>query len=305
MADLLRIALLGAVFILGWLGPPGSMLLRAAPTAEQLSASCERAAELAAQQSGVPVSVLKAISLAESGRKIGGTVRPWPWTVNMEGEGHWFDDYREARRYVEEQYRKGARSFDVGCFQINFKWHSENFRNIDEMFDPLNSALYAARFLSELLAEKGSWKGAAGAYHSRNREFADRYAEKFEQIRTRLAPQDGRPPQVGPIVSTTQGRMSPPDPFKDSGIPEIPDIVAAMGGGASGAGFVAAPEPKRQRINTYPLLIRQAEALPPAGGAPGASLFTGASGEGNGLRAARFGAVMMQAANDPGAIRGE
>ena len=55
------------------------------------------------------------------------------------------------------------------------------------MFDPDMNALYAARFLSELYREFGDWTGAAGAYHSRTPEYADRYKVKFQNTRIRVA----------------------------------------------------------------------------------------------------------------------
>lgn len=225
-----------------------------AATPVELSASCERAAEDASRRTGVPVSVLKAIALNESGRKVGAGFGPWPWTVNMEGAGHWFDTLDEARAYVYQEFKRGARSFDVGCFQINYKWHNENFSSIDEMFDPMSSAVYAAKFLAELYAESGSWNTAAGAYHSRTKEFADRYAARFATLRQRFAAQDGMPLPPG-------GSSAPGD-----GIPEIPDIVMAMNG----------PE-RPPRVNTYPLLQRKEDvAPPPLGAAAGASLFAAA-----------------------------
>ena len=86
----------------------------------------------------------------------------------MKGTGLWFETEDAARAYVYEHFKRGARSFDVGCFQINYKWHHEAFASIEQMFDPMANALYAARFLGALKAEKGSWVEAAGAYHSRN-----------------------------------------------------------------------------------------------------------------------------------------
>ena len=60
----------------------------------------------------------------------------------------------------------GRRSFDVGCFQINYHWHGHNFPSLEAMFDPDTGADYAARFLQSLYAERGNWSAAAGAYHS-------------------------------------------------------------------------------------------------------------------------------------------
>lgn len=149
-------------------------------SAQNLPLICDQAAAYAAQKTGVPVSVLQAISITETGRKTGGVLRPWPWTVNMEGKGKWFDNEDEARAYVYKNYKRGARSFDVGCFQINYKWHGHAFTSIAEMFDPAPNALYAAKFLLKLYNEKGSWDKAAGAYHSRTLKHATKYEKRFK-----------------------------------------------------------------------------------------------------------------------------
>ena len=162
---------------------------------------CDRAAEFAAEQTGVPVAVLKAISLTETGRKRNGTMRPWPWTVNMEGKGVWFNSEDDARAYVYKNYKRGARSFDVGCFQINYKWHGQEFASIEEMFDPVPNALYAAKFLLKLYREKGDWGDAAGAYHSRTPKYANRYEARFNAYRLGLV-NDSEPPSPALLVST-------------------------------------------------------------------------------------------------------
>ena len=83
------------------------------------AAICDSAAAEAARRSGVPVAVLRTITRTETGRpgKSGGGLDPWPWTVNMEGVGKWFDDRAEAMAYVRTHHERGARSYDVGCFQ--------------------------------------------------------------------------------------------------------------------------------------------------------------------------------------------
>jgi len=143
---------------------------------------CDSAAQDAARRTGVPMAVLLAISLTETGRQSDGTFRPWPWTVNMEGKGVWFDSRRQALDFVAQNYRRGARSFDVGCFQLNYKWHGQAFSSVEQMFDPTENALYAARYLRDLFAEKGNWIDAAGAYHSRTPKFANRYKKRFKDI---------------------------------------------------------------------------------------------------------------------------
>lgn len=153
---------------------------------------CDRAARTAAAAEGVPLDVLQAIARTETGRSGASGLQPWPWTVNMEGIGKWFATEAEARAYVSSHFRRGARSFDVGCFQINYKWHGEAFRSIDEMFDPTLNARYAARFLMQLFEEFGDWSAAAGAYHSRTPEHARSYAAKFDRVRAAV-PADAAP----------------------------------------------------------------------------------------------------------------
>ena len=152
------------------------------------SAICETAAQAAASQTGVPVAVLQAISLTETGRKKGGELAPWPWTVNMEGKGDWFESRQSALAYANKHFQRGARSFDVGCFQLNYKWHGKAFSSIDEMFEPDANALYAARFLRDLYVEKGNWSDAAGAYHSRNPSYSEPYIKRFDRILASLSP---------------------------------------------------------------------------------------------------------------------
>lgn len=212
---------------------------------------CDRAAILAASQTGVPVSVLKAISLTETGRDQGGAMRPWPWTVNMEGKGVWFETEDAAQAYAEEHFKRGARSFDVGCFQINYKWHHEHFTSLQAMFDPGENALYAARFLGELYAELGDWASAAGAYHSRTPEYAERYATRFSAFRAEFQHEDTLPLKVVAID---------------------PDSTAPSG-----------PVPVRVRVNTFPLLqsggTSAMGSLVPLSAQPtGTSLFPGGAG---------------------------
>ena len=208
---------------------PKSVL--AAPT--DLPALCENAAHVAASESGVPVSVLRAITLTETGRKFGGKYRPWPWTVNMEGAGKWFETPEQAQAYVDRNFARGARSFDVGCFQLNYRWHGQAFASIEQMFDPIANARYAAKFLKSLYAETGDWSKAAGAYHSRTKKFADRYRKRFDTLRARLDGVAPPPQSPAPIIAVARA--------------DKPPIAAAR-----------PAQPVRPRVNTFPLL--QAEA---------------------------------------------
>ena len=156
---------------------------RARDAAEHPAALCDRAIEAAARRHHVPLKLMRAVALVESGRTLrradGGALRAaWPWTVNMEGEGRWFDTRTDALAYVRAAQRRGARSFDVGCMQVNHRWHGDAFASLEEMFEPDANADYAARFLLSLAAETGDWMAAAGRYHSRTPHFGRIYREK-------------------------------------------------------------------------------------------------------------------------------
>lgn len=169
-----------------------------AGTARSASSLCDAAARTAAREAGIPPEIMLALTRTETGRRRDGALAPWPWTVNMEGEGRWFDDPDEALAFVETRRKGGARSFDIGCFQINHRWHGDAFGSVNEMFDPLANARYAARFLNEIRAESAAhrddWGRIAGAYHSRTPSFAKRYRDRFARIleATRRRDGDGR-----------------------------------------------------------------------------------------------------------------
>jgi hypothetical protein len=110
----------------------------------------------------------------------------------MEGAGHWFESRAEAEAYVAREQARGARSFDVGCFQINHRWHGEAFASVSAMFDPRANADYAARFMAGLYAETRDWGRAAGFYHSRTPEFFGRYRARFERIMADAGPDEPR-----------------------------------------------------------------------------------------------------------------
>ncbi|HHX90355.1 MAG TPA: lytic transglycosylase domain-containing protein, partial [Paracoccus sp.] len=174
----------------------------AASAAQAGSDLCENAARQAAAEAGVPADVLLAIALTETGRMRGGTVRPWPWAVNLDGRGHWFDSPAQALALAESALAAGHTGFDLGCFQINWHWHGAHFTSPRALLDPLSGARYAAAFLADLARELGSWERAAGAYHSRRPDLAARYRARFEAHRAglagRLPGMSPRPPQPPP-----------------------------------------------------------------------------------------------------------
>lgn len=129
-------------------------------------AICIQAIREAERAHGIPHDLLMALGLQEAGMTFQGTRTIWPWSVNVEGRGHRFDTRAEAEAFVQGQLAQGIRSIDVGCLQINLRWHPDAFPTPGAGFEPALNADYAARFLSDLKAQTGDWWQAAGHYHS-------------------------------------------------------------------------------------------------------------------------------------------
>ncbi len=159
------------------------LLSPAAHAREDVSSLCLEAASDAARRTGVPYEVLLAITKVETGRND----RPWPWTVNFGGDGKWFDTVADAEASVTEALDQGATNVDLGCFQLNYRWHSDGFASVADMLDPDQNATYAANFLAEQYARTGDWARAAAAYHSATPEYAEIYQAKFEAAYAGLA----------------------------------------------------------------------------------------------------------------------
>lgn len=153
--------------------------LAAAPDVAGL---CDRAAATAADESGVPIDILLAISRVETGRSQDGVLHPWPWTINADGAGAFYDTKEEAVAAATAHLGDGTGTFDVGCFQINHGYHGAEFSGLDDMFDPLANARYAARFLTQLHQETGTWADAVASYHSRTPGLAEAYLDQVRKV---------------------------------------------------------------------------------------------------------------------------
>lgn len=184
--------------------------------------TCDIAALRAAEVVGVPAQLMLAIARVETGRQIDGKVAPWPWTVNLEGQGHWFENAIDAASFVQSAINAGQSNLDIGCFQLNLRWHAKGFDNLDTMFDPVENAHYAAVYLKRLHAEKGNWVDAAAAYHSATPEHAKSYVEKLEAVLASLPS----------LVDAAPSQVSNSFPLLQSGEPRglaslVPQVVFA------------------------------------------------------------------------------
>lgn len=136
----------------------------------------------------LPKDILHSISLQEtrkphSRHKIGVV---WPWTINVEGKGFHFKTKRDAIRFVKDQMGAGKESIDVGCMQINLKYHPDAFTSLDQAFSPRNNIAYAAQLLQGHYARLGNWKKAVGHYHSSTYDRASTYQASVSKINNKM-----------------------------------------------------------------------------------------------------------------------
>ncbi len=132
----------------------------------------------------IPRHLLVAVALAESGRwNADREVKaPWPWTVNAEGEGRYYDTKAQAVRAVSELRARDVRNIDVGCMQINLLYHPDAFADLDQAFEPVSNVSYGARHLKALFGETRSWQRATGRYHSSTPKRARAYRLKVVKL---------------------------------------------------------------------------------------------------------------------------
>ncbi len=192
----------GPAFADGGLPSPSARLL------------CPQAIAAAEQAHAIPPRLLAAIGRVESGRPdSSGEVLPWPWTINAEGQGRFFDSKAEAVAAVRALQAQGVQSIDVGCMQVNLMHHPDAFASLDQAFDPVANADYAAGFLRRLFAQTNNWADAAAQYHSATPGLADDYRRK---VMTAWGGADGAVPAAGwnptvtpPFAIVRPGGLSP------------------------------------------------------------------------------------------------
>lgn len=165
---------------------------------------CESLAEAAARQEGIPPGLLSAIARTESGRGDGaGGIEAWPWTLNQGGKGSFHDSRDAAMDHLQNLLAQGVQNVDIGCMQLNYRWHHDGFPSVAAMMEPEQNTRYAARFLRALHDRYGSWEAATAAYHSLDAERGQRYLAKVNEQRED-APQQAEPGLPAPELAAAR-----------------------------------------------------------------------------------------------------
>ena len=122
------------------------------------------------QRNRIPRGLLSAIALVESDFK--------PYAVNIEGKPITVSNKSEAIKTIKNALNSGITNIDIGIAQINYRWHKDKFKSIEEMINPATNIEYAAKLLSSLFKQHGTWHKAIRHYHSANPDHHRRYSRK-------------------------------------------------------------------------------------------------------------------------------
>jgi hypothetical protein len=116
----------------------------------------------AAREQGVPLGVLYAVGMTETGNK--GSLHPY--ALNIEGRTVFTETVEDALSAFARARGSGAKLIDLGCMQINHYYHGKQFSSPRAMLDPKANVAYAAVFLKKLKVREGSWTMAVARYHA-------------------------------------------------------------------------------------------------------------------------------------------
>ncbi len=116
----------------------------------------------AARQYGIPTGILYSVGLTETGRK--GSLHPY--ALNIEGRTVFAASRDEALDVFARAQAEGRTLVDLGCMQINFRYHGAEFQSVEEMLEPRANVVYAAKFLAQLHARHETWTMAVARYHA-------------------------------------------------------------------------------------------------------------------------------------------
>ncbi len=135
--------------------------------------------------------IVWAVSKTESNYK----GAPWPWTANFRGKPYYFKNQEELKSFIKKLPKKQREDLDIGCMQINYRYHGWKFNDIIEMTDPQRNMILGSLYLYELyLKEKiyqlnrkrhnqrwkipddlHIWAIAVGRYHSHRQKNGKKY----------------------------------------------------------------------------------------------------------------------------------
>ena len=166
-----------------------SLVVSAAPS--ESNAGSNRAQQVVppgyrqvAHEHGIPPALFYAIALTESGYTMPTAegIRPWPWTLNIRGEGRYYPSRRAAVAALAATVHGGETAVDVGVMQIHWHYHHAALGGVRRALDPYHNLRVGADILAQCYQQRADWWSATGCYHApNNATLARRYQARVQR----------------------------------------------------------------------------------------------------------------------------
>jgi hypothetical protein len=128
--------------------------------------------------------VLAGIAMNESAYR----GRPWPWTLNVAGQGMFFATREDAHSAIQRLVAANRCDFDVGIMQVNWCYHRQRFSSAWDALSPLSNVRAAEAILTDNKQRSGSPMTAVAWYHSatpsRGGPYLARFMTNLKQLET-------------------------------------------------------------------------------------------------------------------------
>lgn len=131
------------------------------PPQTKLSVRMESAMQAVSRLYQIPLGLLHAISVTESGIDN----QPWPWTLNVYGVPYRFTSATQTEQAVKNFFQRGIALVDIGPMQVDWQYHHRQFGHLAAAINPLRNIAVAGRILKNDYDQTGSWRAAVGLYH--------------------------------------------------------------------------------------------------------------------------------------------
>ena len=142
-----------------------------------------------AAEHGIPGALFYAIALAESGKTISSMhqPRPWPWTLNIAGEGVYFKTRWDAWYALDQTLQAGETSVDIGLMQVNWHFHQQQLGSSWLALEPHHNLMVGAKILENCYKNRRDWWASVGCYHApsdsiRAKRYRKRVAAYWRQL---------------------------------------------------------------------------------------------------------------------------
>ncbi|MGI9500969.1 MAG: lytic transglycosylase domain-containing protein, partial [Geminicoccaceae bacterium] len=128
-------------------------------------------------------SLLYAIATQESGRldPRSGALKPWPWTLNVAGQGYYYADMTEVWDALAGFMQDKPRHIGIGLVQVTWPFNPDILWDPYTALEPSTNLTLGARILRACYDRLGDWWHAVGCYHSPTAKIALAYQKRVRR----------------------------------------------------------------------------------------------------------------------------